>query len=173
MNSYKSTDCCDSYAAARSSASSCRCDIAKGLTQEWRGGGEARDFCERDASRPLHARLTNDISQLCPSLPRFAECVARRRPPQDDISSWPTFLPQGLPGSSRIYISLRYGGPSALIRDVLELVRVNEDEWRRRRRSRRKRAWEGRESQRWERKPMLLPESGHDRGPWIHTVRRE
>lgn len=70
--------------------------------------------------------------------------------------------------------------------DVPELVRVNDDDdeqkeekekkkktTRRRRRRRQKGVLEGGESNgRWERKPMLLPESGHDRGPWTYGERR-
>lgn len=71
--------------------------------------------------------------------------------------------------------------------DVPELVRVNDDDdddeqeekekkkkktTQRRRRRRRKGVLEGGESRRWERKPMLLPESGHDRGPWTYGERR-
>ena len=107
------------------------------------------------------------------------------------------FLSQGLLRSLRIYISLKHDELSVhvLIRHAVysklsEYTTTNrrgeregkekegeekeeeEEKMMKKATKGRRRGMEGGELRRWERKPMLLPESGHDRGPWTCTERR-
>lgn len=62
----------------------------------------------------LHVQLTDAwyLLTLSSFTIHFVESIARRRLSQDDIIPCPMFLSQGLLGSLRIYISLKYDGLS-------------------------------------------------------------